>query len=170
MDCSPTEKVTNLTWLYMHAGLIYSDWMAPLSCGSNFCQSGFMDSLFDGMVLFVEPKAKDGGIEAIASMRASIWDFFDRDEGFTTTWDRTGWCTISSWWEAWRTGRQKSADIAWMKVRQEVSQGEMLFYLFSMYSRQIKMEITRRQTSFVLQDAALYMASHLAKWVIFRDV
>ncbi|KAH6989123.1 transferase, partial [Ilyonectria sp. MPI-CAGE-AT-0026] len=41
-----------------------------------------MESLFDGMVLFVEPKAKDGGIEAIASMAASTWELLDADEEF----------------------------------------------------------------------------------------
>ncbi|RAK72507.1 uncharacterized protein BO72DRAFT_531812 [Aspergillus fijiensis CBS 313.89] len=32
----------------------------------------FMDALFDGMVFFVEPKVRDGGVEAVASLRRSI--------------------------------------------------------------------------------------------------
>ncbi|KAL3490345.1 transferase [Aspergillus germanicus] len=44
-----------------------------------------MEALFDGMVLFVEPKTKDWGLDAIAFMRRSTWGVLDRDEEFITT-------------------------------------------------------------------------------------
>ncbi|RAH71402.1 uncharacterized protein BO66DRAFT_470553 [Aspergillus aculeatinus CBS 121060] len=47
----------------------------------------FMDALFDGMVYFVEPKVRDGGVEAVASLRRSIWACLERDEGFGGAWD-----------------------------------------------------------------------------------
>ncbi|BCR91479.1 uncharacterized protein ACHE_70322S [Aspergillus chevalieri] len=77
------------------ASFIATGWHRfPLYSGTDldvapiFASPVFMESLFDGMIYFVEPKAKDNGIEAVACMRSSTWEFLDKDEGFINTWDR----------------------------------------------------------------------------------
>jgi hypothetical protein len=82
--CTPTSFIAT-GW---HRFPLYSG--AELDVTPTFASPVPMDSLFDGMVVFVEPKAKDDSIEAVASMRASTWEFLDRDEEFINTWDATG--------------------------------------------------------------------------------
>ncbi|OJJ04193.1 hypothetical protein ASPVEDRAFT_43655 [Aspergillus versicolor CBS 583.65] len=82
--CTPASFIAT-GW---HRFPLYSG--AELDVTPTFASPVPMDSLFDGMVVFVEPKAKDDSIEAVASMRASTWEFLDRDEEFINTWDATG--------------------------------------------------------------------------------
>ncbi|RAH81393.1 hypothetical protein BO86DRAFT_273235, partial [Aspergillus japonicus CBS 114.51] len=61
----------------------------PLYSGAEMDGAGpvlaspvFMDALFDGMVYFVEPRVRDGGMEAVASLRRSTWELLGRDDEF----------------------------------------------------------------------------------------
>lgn len=46
-----------------------------------------MDALFDGMICFVEAKARDGGVEAVGSLRSSTWEHLDQDMGCIISWE-----------------------------------------------------------------------------------
>ncbi|KAL4921400.1 transferase [Aspergillus aurantiobrunneus] len=61
---------------------------ADLDVAPIFASPVLMECLFDGMIVFVESKAKDGGLEAIASMKRSTWESPDKDEKFINTWGR----------------------------------------------------------------------------------
>ncbi|KAM3510166.1 hypothetical protein MY10362_000205 [Beauveria mimosiformis] len=80
---TPTTLITT-GW---HVFPLYSG--AELEVSPTFASPVFMEPFLDGVVFFVESKAKDGSIEAMATMRASTWELLDADENFITTWDRS---------------------------------------------------------------------------------
>ncbi|KAH7211466.1 transferase [Fusarium oxysporum] len=63
---------------------------AELEVPPIFASPVFMESLFDGMVCFVVPRAKDGGLDAIATMKSSAWAHLEKDEAFISNWDKRG--------------------------------------------------------------------------------
>ncbi|KAH8807360.1 transferase [Xylogone sp. PMI_703] len=63
---------------------------AELDVAPTFASPVYMETMLDGMVYFLEPKARDGGLEAIASLKSSTWEALDKDVEFITTWDNTG--------------------------------------------------------------------------------
>ncbi|RSM00148.1 hypothetical protein CEP52_009299 [Fusarium oligoseptatum] len=91
----PKKSDIRLNFKVTPTTLITTGWhVFPLYSGSElevspaFASPVFMESLFDGIVFFVEPKARDGSLGAIAALKASTWELLDADEGFITTWDR----------------------------------------------------------------------------------
>ncbi|KAJ5420899.1 hypothetical protein N7465_003418 [Penicillium sp. CMV-2018d] len=91
----PKKSHIQLRFPCTPASFIATGWHHfPLYSGADldespvFASPVLMEPLFDGMIVFVEPKAKDGGVEAVASMKCSTWDILDNDEEFINVWDR----------------------------------------------------------------------------------
>jgi hypothetical protein len=80
--CTPASFIAT-GW---HRFPLYSG--ADLDVSPVFASPVLMESLFDGMILFVESKSKDGSVEAVACMKSSTWDILDNDEEFINVWDR----------------------------------------------------------------------------------
>lgn len=85
----PTKSHIQLDFPCTPASFIATGWHrfplysgADLDVAPTFASPVFMESLFDGMVFFVESKTKDGGLEAVASMKSSTWESLDKDEEF----------------------------------------------------------------------------------------
>ncbi|CAI7585584.1 unnamed protein product [Penicillium pancosmium] len=55
---------------------------AELDVVPTFASPVFMDALFGDMICFLEAKARDGGVEAVASLRSSTWEHLDQDRTF----------------------------------------------------------------------------------------
>ncbi|OGM49934.1 hypothetical protein ABOM_001582 [Aspergillus bombycis] len=92
----PKKSLIQLDFPVTPASFISTGWHrfplysgAELDVAPTFASPIFMDTLFDGMVFFVEPKVKDGSVEVVASLRSSTWESLDTDGGFITNWDRT---------------------------------------------------------------------------------
>lgn len=81
---TPTMLITT-GW---HRFPLYSG--AKLDVAPTFATPVFMEALSPGIVVFVESKDKDGGLEAIASLTASTWEFLDADDDFIINWDTLG--------------------------------------------------------------------------------
>ncbi|KAE8361681.1 transferase [Aspergillus caelatus] len=93
----PKKSRIQLDFPVMPTSFIASGWHRfPLYSGTEFdvapalASPVFMDAMFDGMVYFLEAKAQDGGVDAIISLRSSIWGYLDQDKEFITNWDRAG--------------------------------------------------------------------------------
>ncbi|KAJ0419174.1 transferase family-domain-containing protein [Aspergillus carlsbadensis] len=89
----PRKSQIQLNFQPSPAAFIATGWHRfPLYSGAEldrppvFASPVPMEALFDGMVLFVEPKARDRGVEAIVFLKRSTWEVLDRDEEFITTW------------------------------------------------------------------------------------
>lgn len=90
----PKKSHIQLDFPVTAASFIATGWHRfPLYSGADldvapiFASPVLMESLFDGMIIFMEAKANDRGVEAVATMKSSTWEFLDRDVGFVNTWD-----------------------------------------------------------------------------------
>ncbi|KAE8140519.1 hypothetical protein BDV38DRAFT_290238 [Aspergillus pseudotamarii] len=93
----PKKSRIQLDFRVTPTSFIASGWHRfPLYSGAEFdvapalASPVFMDAMLDGMVCFLEAKGRDGGVDAIASLRSSTWGYLDQDEEFITNWDKTG--------------------------------------------------------------------------------
>ncbi|KAI1123501.1 transferase [Nemania abortiva] len=84
----PKKSHISLNFAVTPTSFISTGWHRfPLYSGAEFdvpptfASPVFMESMLDGMVNFL-PRARDGGLEAICSLKSSMWEYLDKDEGF----------------------------------------------------------------------------------------